>query len=69
MQIARRRGIKKAIVTVARRLAVIMQRHGRGKDCSISSSNPIVEGPSCRFRREARARELHRHCSRGSESA
>jgi hypothetical protein len=66
MQIARRRGIKKAIVTVTRRLPVIMQRHGRGKDCSM---NPMVEGPSCRFRREARARERHRHCSRGSESA
>ena len=24
-----------------------------------------VEGPWCRFRREARARERHRHCSGG----
>ena len=36
---------------------------GRPKDCSASSSNPILEGPWCRFRREARARERHRHCS------
>jgi hypothetical protein len=27
-----------------------------------SSSNPMMEGPWCRFRREARARERHRHC-------
>ena len=32
---------------------------------SISSSNPMMEGPWCRFRREARARERHRHRSRG----
>ena len=118
MQIARRRGMKKAIVALARRLAVIMHRiwvdgtefrwtreqavgqhenrarsnpiggnssstqwwkdvprgtmdqvsphvrlnlpsvtEGRGKDCSASSSNPMMEGPWCRFRREARARE------------
>jgi len=25
----------------------------------------MMEGPWCRFRREARARERHRHCSRG----
>src|SRR6188768_1739625 len=31
------------------------------KDCSASSSNPMMEGPWCRFRREARARERHRH--------
>ncbi len=118
MQIARRRGMKKAIVALARRLAVIMhriwvdgtefrwtreqggssmttckiksigenansterwndvprgtmdevsshvrldlpslRRQGRPKDCSASSSNPMMEGPWCRFRREARARE------------
>jgi len=29
-----------------------------------------MEGPWCRFRREARARERHRHCGGGeSESA
>jgi len=45
-------------------------RQGRPKDCSTSSSNPMMEGPWCRFRREARAREWHRHCSGGqSESA
>src|SRR5262245_8987604 len=26
---------------------------------------PMMEGPWCRFRREARARERHRHCSGG----
>ena len=119
MQIARRRGLKKAIVALARRLAVIMHRiwvdgtefrwtrsksqqphetrtgsnpiggnsssterwndvprgtmdevsshvrldlpslcrQGRPLDCSASSSDPMMEGPWCRFRREARARE------------
>src|SRR5262245_16858168 len=38
----------------------ISQRQGRLKDCSTSSSNPRMEGPWCRFRREARARERHR---------
>src|SRR5580658_9578925 len=33
---------------------------GRRKDCSTSSSNPMLEGPQCRFRREARARERRR---------
>src|SRR4029077_2383719 len=37
-----------------------VQRRGRPKDCSTSSSNPMMEGPWCRFRREARARERHR---------
>jgi hypothetical protein len=32
-------------------------RQGRPKDCSTSSSYPMMEGPWCRFRREARARE------------
>ena len=41
MQIARRRGMKKAIVALARRLAVIM--HRRVTDCSASSSNPMME--------------------------
>src|SRR5258708_708086 len=45
------------------------RRQGRPKDCSTSSSNPMMEGPWCRFRREARARERHRHCGGGwSES-
>jgi len=120
MKIARHRGMKKVIVALARRLAVIMHRiwvdgtefrwtknkalrqqhenwegsspiegnsssterwndvprgtmdevsssvrldlssvrwQDRGKDCSTSSSNPMLEGPWCRFRREARARE------------
>src|SRR6266568_5387534 len=35
-------------------------RQGRPKDCSTSSSNPMMEGPWCRVRREARARERHR---------
>ena len=127
MKIARHRGMKKAIVALARRLAVIMhriwvdgtefrwtrekprqqpencagsnrigghsssterwndvprgtmdeassyvcldllsaRRQGRPKDCSASSSNPMMEGPWCRFRREARARERHRHCAGG----
>jgi hypothetical protein len=38
-------------------------RQGRPKDCSASSSNPMMEGPWCRVRREARARERHRHWS------
>ena len=33
------------------------RRQRRPKDCSTSSSNPMMEGPWCRFRREARARE------------
>jgi len=40
-------------------------RQGRPKDCSTSSSNPMMEGPWCRVRREARARERHWHRSGG----
>jgi len=40
-------------------------RQGRPKDCSTLSSNPMMEGPWCRVRREARARERHRHWSGG----
>src|SRR3977135_2673266 len=40
-----------------------VRRQGRPKDCSASSSNPMMEGPWCRFRREARAREQHRHAA------
>ena len=40
-------------------------RQGREIDCSASSSTPMMEGPWCRFRREARARERHRYCSGG----
>ena len=43
-------------------------RHMRAvlkEDCSTSSSNPMMEGPWCRFRREARARERYQHCSGG----
>ena len=29
------------------------------------AQNPMMEGPLCRFQREARARELHRHCRGG----
>ena len=36
-------------------------KKGKAKDCSTSSSNPMLEGPWCRFRREARARERHQH--------
>ena len=32
-------------------------RQGRPKDSYTLSSNPMMEGPWCRFRREARARE------------
>jgi len=42
------------------RLDLPTKRQGRGKDCSASSSNPMMEGPWCRVRREARARERHR---------
>ena len=31
------------------------QRQGRPKDCSTLSSDPMMEGPWCRFRREARS--------------
>src|SRR5436189_5806180 len=34
------------------------RRQGRLKDRSTSSSNPMMEGPMCRFRREARARDI-----------
>src|ERR1700752_400289 len=40
-----------------------VRRQGRPIDCSASSSNPMMEGPWCRFRREARAREQHRHAA------
>src|SRR6202453_480247 len=40
-------------------LPVSVCRQGRPKDCSTSSSNPMLEGPKCRFRREARARERY----------
>jgi len=46
-------------------LPFVSLRQGRPKDCSTSSSNPMMEGPWCRVRREARARERHRHCSSG----
>jgi hypothetical protein len=36
-----------------------------GSLVSVSSSNPMMEGPWCRFRREARARERHRYRSGG----
>jgi len=44
-------------------------RQGRPKDRSTPSSNPMMEGPWCRFRREARARERHRHCCGGQLKA
>ena len=47
------------------RLDLPTATQGRPKDCSTSSSDPIMERPWCRFRREARARERHRHCSGG----
>src|SRR6516225_6468130 len=47
------------------RLDLRTATQGRPLDCSTSSSNPMIEGPWCRFRREARARERHRHCSGG----
>jgi len=40
-------------------------RQGRAKDCSTLSSNPMMEGPWRRFRREARACERHWHRSGG----
>jgi len=47
------------------RLDLSLVWQGRGKDCSTPSSNSMMEGPWCRFRREARARERHRHCDGG----
>src|SRR5215472_13097778 len=44
------------------RLDLPTATQGRPLDCSTSSSDPMMEGPWCRFRREARARERHRHC-------
>jgi hypothetical protein len=41
------------------------QWQGRPLDWPTSFSNPMMERPWCRFRREARARERHRHCSGG----
>jgi hypothetical protein len=41
------------------------RRQGRPIDCSASFSNPMMEGPWCRFRREARACERRRHCTGG----
>ena len=120
MKIARHRGMKKAIVALARRLAVsctasgltapssggpgrLQQRENRAgsnaiggnssstewwndvprgtmdevslyvrldppsvcgsppRDCSASSSNPVLEGPWCRSRREAPTRGRHQH--------
>jgi hypothetical protein len=43
----------------------LKKQQGRPKDCSTSSSNPTMEGRWCRVRREARARERHRHWSGG----
>jgi len=40
-------------------------RQGRPKDRSTLSSNPMMEGPWCRFRREARTCERYRHRNRG----
>src|SRR5436309_14883561 len=37
-----------------------LRRQGRPKDRSASSSDPMMERPWCRFRREARARERRR---------
>jgi hopanoid C-3 methylase len=45
-----RRGISKKYYLETRGDVLL---HGRGIDCSASSSNPIMEGPWCRFRREA----------------
>src|SRR5215470_6262108 len=47
----------------------LIRRQGRVKDCSTLSSNPMMEGPWCRFRREARARERHRYCAGGESES
>jgi hypothetical protein len=47
------------------RLDLRAATQGRPLDCSTSSSNSTMEAPWCRFRREARVRERHRHCSAG----
>jgi transposase len=51
-------GLKVGVVGAARFEA-------QGRPCSTSFSNPMMEGPWRRFRREARAREQHRHRSDG----
>jgi hypothetical protein len=42
------------------RMTTLECRQGRPIDCSASFSNPMMEGPWCRFRREARACERRR---------
>jgi SAM-dependent methyltransferase len=54
------------IAQTLRRIAhSISSTRGNHPDKTTSSSNPMMEGPWCRFRREARARERHRCCGGG----
>src|SRR6516225_4798570 len=57
------RGTMDEVSSYVRLNLPLPRRQGRAKDCSTSSSNPMMEGPWCRVRREARARERHRHRS------
>jgi len=41
----------------------------RPTECSTSSSNPMMERPWCRFRREARSRKRHQHGIGGSSES
>jgi hypothetical protein len=46
------RGTMDEVSSYVRLDPLYVRRQGRPKDCSTSSSNPILEGPWCRFRRE-----------------
>src|SRR5262249_7527522 len=57
------RGTMDEVSSYVRLNLPLPRRQGRAKDCSTSSSNPMMEGPWCRVRREARAGERHRRWS------
>jgi transposase len=49
-----------ALAEIGLPVICVETRHMRA--CSALSSNPMVEGPLCRFRREARPRERPQRC-------
>ena len=61
MQIARRRGMKKAIVALARRLAVIMHRIWvDGTEFRWTREQAAQQHEPCRIKSDRRKLELHR---------
>ena len=61
MQIARRRGMKKAIVALARRLAVIMHRIWvDGTEFRWTREQAVAASKPCRITSDRRKLELHR---------